>query len=265
MAAPKSQKLSPGLRGLLALGTPDEWLLNVVDGYLVDQDKGRTDPGWFHPSSLANPCDAYLAFEFLGTARRRNENPVSIRVLDHGHDRDRAWKRYLAESGLSVVSNERRTCVGCGAEEVDGRHMCIPALRIRGECDDIVAHPQTARRYIAEIKTKRESLWKPLTAPDREHYIQVQVYMVGHGIEDALVVYENSNTKEVKVRHVRYDQEAWAGIKSRVERILEQLSTDITPTRTPSKWESSCNFYSICSMANFPELVDEYRRKQGLA
>ncbi len=272
-----TQQLSTGLKGLIQLNEPDTWLLNVVDAHLVSRDKPRFDPGWFHPSALSNGCDAFMAFDFVGAPKAANTNPQSLRILDHGHNRDLAWKGYLEDSGLSIVDNERKPCEKCGAGSqqpegkgrrkpvgVDGRHMCIPELRIRGECDDIVKHPQTGLVYIEETKTKNDSLWTAMTGPDTEHVIQVHCYMVGHDIPRALIVYENSNNKKVKIFPVEYDPDIWATIQGRVNAVLTQLSLDQTPQRTPGKYETSCAYYPICSLADFTKLVDAYREKAGL-
>lgn len=271
-----TQPLSTGLKGLLELNRP-AWLANVVDAYLVNSHdvKTRVDPGWFHPSSLSNPCDAFMAFDFVGAPKRTDADPRNIRILDHGHNRDQAWKTYLAGANLSILDDSRKPCEKCGAGStipkgkrtpigVDGRHMCIPELRIRGECDDIVRHPQTGRLYIEETKTKNDALFKAMEGPDPEHVIQTHCYMVGHGIDRTLIVYENSNNKDVKVFEVEYNADTWAGIKSRVELLLYQMSNDLVPERRPGKYESRCNYFPICSMANFPALVDAYREKAGL-
>lgn len=237
------------LTRLLGLNDPANWLADAVDEWLVRADAARPvrEPGWFHPSSLGSECDAFLAFDYLGLPRQGNVNAENLRVLDHGVDRDLAWKRYLRGAGLARRAEDKRDCDRCGKANVDYRHVCIPELRLRGECDEIVEHPVTGEEYIAEIKTKRQELFQRLSAPDHPHVLQVHAYMAALGIKNAFIVYENSNTKAVKVFPVQFDVTIWRGVTERLERIRAQLESGVEPERTPSQWETSCPFYRICS------------------
>ena len=121
--------MSPRDKGPLArilASRTGEWLVANVDEYLERSEKPRVDPGWFHPSVLAHPCDAYLGFEFMGVKPRRKISARLRRIFDNGHARDRDWKRYLQRSSLSVVT------------ENNPRNFALSSVCVRGECDDMV-------------------------------------------------------------------------------------------------------------------------------
>lgn len=248
--ATAGQKLVPGLKALVSM-RGDDWAVNHVEAWHAKSNKPRIDPGWFHPSSLSHVCDAYLAFQYLGLAPRPdNVQPRTLRIFDLGHNRDEAWKHYLKASGLSIVKPGNR-CEGCGARNKDGRHICFPDLRIRGDFDDHIKNPLTGRTTIFEFKTKNGDLFGKLKEPDRDHRIQVHPYMAAKGEKDAMVLYENKNTQELKPFIVGFDEAIWFGIVERVKRIREQLENGWTPTRTPTSFETSCDFYHKCGSFDF--------------
>ena len=256
--------MEPGLKGLLDL-QGDNWLVNHVYAHLSkDDSQRRIGSGWFHPSSLSVKCDALLAFEFLGAPKRTDLDPRTQHIFSVGHDRDRTWKRWLRESGLSLVSEDRSDCARCGILDVDGRHICIPSARIRGECDDVVRNPFTLAPSIFEFKTMNDWQHKSLAMPLPEHVIQVHPYMHAKAILSAVIVYENKNDQKLKSYTVNFDHDTWLWIVERCQRILDLLSRDFAPERTPTSFETSCDFFPICSTAEFPALVEAYRTKAGL-
>ncbi len=247
------------------------WLVAEVERRRADKPP-RVDPGWFHPSALSHPCDAFLAFQFLGVQPRPNAvDAQRQRVFDLGHARDRDWKGYLEETGLSAVGErELPECERCRIKPMVGRHICIPELRIRGELDDFVQDGQ--RTAVVEFKTKRSELWEPLAAPERDHVIQVHPYMFAKQCLQTQIIYENKNDQRIKEFTIKWDDVVWSWIVTRVQRILNQLSVGESPTRTPSQWEADCAFYTRtsddfpgCAAAQFPQQVDLYRERQGLA
>jgi hypothetical protein len=203
-----------------------------------------------------------LAFQFLGVKPRTDgKSGRSERIFSVGHDRDLTWKRWLTESKLSIVQSMRAPCGACGSKSVDGRHMCIPNLRIRGECDDIVLNSVTGDKAIFEMKTMNDAEWKRLAAPKPEHIIQVQSYMFGHNVLRTVFNYENKNDQQVKAFMVSFDYVLWNTIAERCMRIMKQLAEGGTPERTPVAWDSRCNFFPVCATANFPELTGTYVHK----
>lgn len=211
--------------------------MQEIDDYLERTAESRTDPGWFHPSDLHHPCDAYLAFAYLGSPKIETTTARVQRIFDMGNGRDAYWKQYMRGAGLTV----------CGSD--DDRRFEIKRLHLRGECDDIIRHPITGQIYIAEFKTKKQELWNKMAGPDESHLTQTQCYMAGHGINDTLIFYENKNTQAVKVFHIPFDVEMWEGIAQRIQRVLSQIETaGQEPVRTPTAY---CPYTQICASHDF--------------
>lgn len=256
------------------------WLLAELEQRWPAPNK-RVDPGWFHPSALSHPCDAFLAFQFLGIQPRMDlPKPQTRRIFDNGHARDRDWKGYLEDTGLSVASwqhsakhallSDGAPCIcPCGTPCPPPRHICIPEHRIRGELDDLVVVPGKPLS-VFEFKTKNSNLWDTMTGPDSDHIVQVQPYMYATGAKQTQIVYENKNNQQLKEFTIDFRPLLWDSIVLRVHKIMDQLATGQTPLRTPSKYETECDFFIPteefpgCSMANFTVEVDDYRKRQGL-
>lgn len=190
------------------------WIGAPVDALLDKRGKsdGRVDSGWFHPSDLSNPCDAAVAFSFLGYERGSDVDARVQRIFDTGSARDKAWKQYLKDAGLSVTRSR------------NDLRIEMPEWRIRGECDDILYHKATQTRVVAEIKTINQRGFDLLdNAPLPDHLIQVHCYMAGHALRHAVVIYENKNDSRVKLIPVPWDDSVWTGICSRIIRIIAGL------------------------------------------
>jgi hypothetical protein len=214
------------------------WVTDAIDKLLDERGKIRRsrDAGWFHPSSLSDQCDARVAFDFLGYDRVGDIDARISRVLDTGNNRDRAWKGYLKKSGLSRVSSD-----------VD-RRIRIADWRIRGECDDIVEHPETGERWVAEIKTINQRGFDGLVhEPLPEHKIQLTTYLKGHGLARGFVVYENKNDSAVKVIPVRFEEDVWNGITAKIVRIITALRNEWFLDRN---CKYGCAYKTLCPVYN---------------
>lgn len=246
-----SVKKDSALSRVLAQRTGD-WLLAGVDDWLESSAEFRSDPGWFHPSSLSHQCDAFLAFAYLGIEGKGKARARNRRILDNGTSRDEDVKRYLHESGISVLKHwggspaERKLA---SAE----RYIEIPHLHIRGECDDIVYNKVTRETSIFEFKTMNADEWTKLRGPKSEHIIQIQPYMFARGILQAIIVYENKNTQEWKQYARRFDANIWRSIEARVTNIVELIQNKQLPWRTPLQNDTQCQFHHGCAGFAFKE------------
>ena len=204
-------------------------ILDHVENYQTARLKAQTrrDAGWFHPSSLSNPCDVAMALEYMGYSQV-NTDPKLFRIFDLGHNRDKAWKSYIDESGLSYSRND------------EDLKICIEDFRIRGECDALIEW--NGQRYIGEFKTINSNGWSRLHRPKPEHVIQVQAYMFGHRVRTALVFYENKDTQEVKILPVPYYKDVWRKVVKRTEHIRAIVDAASTPQEALDQLERGCKY-----------------------
>lgn len=263
MPVKRGEKLESSLAQVIAKNKPEEWLLAHVESTAEKNYRFRDDAGWFHPSGLYQHCDAKLAFQLLGVEQRGTIPARTIRIFDNGTGRDGYWKQYLQQAGLSIAVDYaiNQQCEGCLGWYFSSRHTCLPDLRIRGECDDIIKHPTTGEVSIFEFKTTSTDQYEALKAPFPNHVIQVHPYMVAKGLTSSYIGYENKDNQNFKMYRVNFDVQTWANITDRLSAIIERLKNGYDPERFPMKNEKECPFYWTCSSANFPTLVEEYKKK----
>jgi len=228
------------------------WLLAHVDDHLESSKELRYDPGWFHPSALGNPCDALLAFQYMGQTGKSTVRARLQRIFDNGTSRDEDWKRYLHEAGLSLFQHwggspkERKLA---SAE----RYIEIPHLHIRGEMDDLIRNPTTNEIAVFEFKTMNTDEWDKLRAPKPEHVIQVHPYMFAKGVLQAQIVYENKNDQMPKSYIKKFDGDLWRSIETRLLNIVQLVESRQLPWRTPMLNDKQCSFFHMCGGFEFGE------------
>lgn len=196
-----------------------KWLMTAVQDWHVYSRTQRHDPGWFHCSALGMSDEALIA-QYRGVEGEIH-SAQTLRIFDNGSSRDRDWKRYFKEAKVHVPRKKKR--------------VVFPGLRLRGECDAIVAdHRQNGigteiddDPWIVEVKTMNAFAWGNLVEPKPDHRMQVESYMRGKRIPRGIVLYENKNTQALKLFRVDTDDDLWNGICSRLRRLrLEAEDAD---------------------------------------
>lgn len=208
------------------------WYVAHMDAYYEQSEKPRVDPGWLHPSALDHPCDARLAFEFLGVAQPKGAVPARTRrIFDNGHSTEARKQEAIKRAGLARLSKKERA-------------FEIAQYRIRGEVDNVIAHPVTGELWVWEHKTMREDYFDALKAPLESWLTQVHCYMFGKGILQTLVEVECKNCQAVKTFEVKFDMARWRRITERAERVVARLKARLEIPRTPQPRDSECPFYN---------------------
>lgn len=226
------------------------WVIAALESVQESHGSGRQDPGWFHPSGLGDPCDAKLAFAFLGAPAIQNIGARTQRIFDNGSGRDAYLKSDMARSGISLIKTE------------EDRAIVLPALYIRGELDDWIENPITKEQFIVDYKTMRSELYNALEATKPEHHIQIHPYMFAKGTRRGFVLYENKDTQEQKCLPADFEQESiWQKlIVDRITRIIEGLNNGYV-FRTPVSC-SQCPYFSngVCGAND----IDGLKKASGL-
>lgn len=244
------EKLMPptdsALKRLAGRSNPATWFISVVEGVQASVSEGRQDPGWFHPSHFGEPCDANLAFWFLGAPAVVSTNAKLQRIFDNGNCRDEFLKRDVIKAGISLVKKDT------------DRKIELPLYRIRGELDEWVANPANQEQFIIDFKTMHTKAWAELKEVKHSHHLQVMVYEFGKSVYKGFVLYENKDTQEWKLMPANFDNKIWQEeIVDRVQRILKGLEDDIV-YRTPTSC-SSCPFSAngVCASNQIRKLREE--------
>lgn len=237
------------LKRLAGRSKPGTWFTSVLEGVQSSVSAGRQDPGWFHPSSFGEACDANLAFWFLGAPAVVEISARTQRIFDLGTGRDGDLKRDTHKSGISLITKD------------EDRAIEIAHLRIRGELDEWVKNPLDGQTFIIDFKTIRPDAFKELTEVKHDHHLQVMCYEFGKETYKGFVLYENKADCDWKLFTADFDGKVWqTEIVDRIKRILKGLEEDIV-YRTPTNC-SNCPFFSngVCASNQIYEL----KKRSGL-
>lgn len=234
------EKLKPldngALKRLAGRSKPGTWYTSVLEGVQSSVSAGRQDPGYFHPSHFGDPCDANLAFWYLGAPNQSVIGARLQRIFDLGHGRDAHLKRDTANAGVSLIKKE------------SDRKISIPHLHIRGELDEWVVNPADKQKYVIDFKTMNSRYWTDLKEVKHDHHIQVMCYELGKQTYKGFVLYENKDDQNWKLMQADFDGKMWqTEVVDRVERIIKGLEQD-TVYRNPVNC-SQCPFFAngVCT------------------
>ncbi len=193
-------------------------------------------------SLLGHPCDRYLWLSFRWAVFEKFEGRM-LRLFRRGQREEYSIVEDLRSIGIEIHST--------GGEQISvdfGSH-------VSGSIDGIIENgvPEAPKkRHIAEFKTHSEKSFKDLISKGVKeskprHWCQMQVYMLGTGIDRALYVAINKNDDTYYTERVRLDKETAQALVDRGHRIAlsdrlpEPLSAD------PTWWQCKfCSCYDFC-------------------
>lgn len=220
------------LKRLAGRNNPAKWFISVLEGVQSSFSPPRTDAGWIHPSTLGDPCDAAIAFQFLGAPGVQEISARLQRIFDNGNCRDEFLKRDTAKAGISLIDPKKLVEFNGRVTEAD-RVIELPLLRIRGELDEWVKNPANGEVFVIDFKTMNSRLWTELKAVKPDHHLQMLCYEFGKATYKGFVLYENKDNQDWKIFPADFDQAMWEEkITGRIARILKGLEGDIV-YRTP--------------------------------
>lgn len=133
------------------------------------EDESHLDPGWHHPSSLANPCMRYLQFKFCGIPITNTKGPNMAFMSIVGAAIHKIVERKMA-------SHERVFAIEQSAED--------PVTRVRGS-NDLRMLDYDDMPAVLDIKTVE----RMPTEPRPKDVIQGAWYCYLHGFARFVVQY----------------------------------------------------------------------------
>lgn len=196
----------------------------------------------FGASQAGHQCERFLWYSFRWSFRERFSGRM-LRLFRRGQNEE-----------ATVVADLRR--IGCevDAEENGKQHRVDFGNHLSGSMDGIIRSglPASPKPHILEIKTHSDKSFKDLAAKGvqlakPQHYAQIQLYMLGTGIDRALYAAVNKNDDTYYFERVRFDHAFAVSIRDRAHRIIasdrapEPISGD--PSWYQCKW---CAAADIC-------------------
>jgi len=208
-------------------------------------------------SMIGHKCDRYLWQSFRWAAKE-DLSGQKLRLFERGQ-REEAWViRDLERAGATVTrfvegTRQQRTVrwghVGGGLD---------------GTVSGLVEAPQT--EHVLEIKTHNAKSFerlkeKGVKASKPEHWAQMQVYMLGSGLDRACYIAVCKDTDEIYMERVRLEPEKAEAIVARGHALAAaveppaKLDKDQPPcvltSRDGTRWP--CKFFELCHGKQIPE------------
>lgn len=212
-------------------------LVAVIDAaHEAKQERPRPHLGC---STLGHPCDRWLWLSFRWAVVEAFEGRV-LRLFRRGQMEEDTVIADLRAAGLEVSSQQSRVDFGA---------------HVSGSLDGIIESgvPQAPKkRHVAEFKTHSKKSFDDLVAKGVQkskpmHYAQMQVYMLGTGIDRALYVAVCKDDDRLHTERVRLDKSAAEALVEKGRRIAlsdrmpPPISTD--PTWYQCRW---CAAHDLC-------------------
>ncbi len=212
--------------------------------------------GHLGASVVGHRCDRYLWLAFRWAAKPDYDGKL-LRLFERG-EREEDWViRDLERAGLTVTSRDE-----------DGEQIRISEGHLSGSVDGLVegvpGNPDAV--HVLEIKTSNKKSFerlkqKRVRSAQPRHYVQMQLYMDGLGLEHALYLAVCKDSDEIYAESVPFDQKVASKQKARAKEIIEsstppaRLDADMPPcvlvSKDGTRWP--CQYLGLCHGKAMPQ------------
>lgn len=199
-------------------------------------------------SQMGKPCDRAHWYSLHWTTTLRRHEGRLERLFETGRREE-----------IRMVA-DLRAC-GVVVEEIDPTtgqqwRIVLGGGLLRGSCDGIVTNVPGAEKtkHLLEIKTHNEKSYrdwraKGVAISKPVHDAQMQLYMLGLGLDRALYLSKNKNTDEIETERVKFDLVAAERLVARAARITHAARP---PAKEVSYLCRFCEHERLCSGATWP-------------
>lgn len=189
---------------------------NTITALIDKHHESRAEPPRPHMgcSQLGNPCDRALWLSFRWAVKPTFPGRI-LRLFRRGQNEEATIIADLRAIGMDVRSAQTRVNFDC---HVSGSLDAIIETGVPGA---------VKTRHVAEFKTHSKKSFDALVKDGvekskPEHYIQMQVYMLGTKIDRALYVAVCKDDDRIHTERIHFDREAASKAVERGQRIALQ-------------------------------------------
>jgi hypothetical protein len=149
-------------------------------------------------------------------------------------------------------------CIGITVTDRQKRVEILP--HFSGSIDGIgTGFAESKGPHILEFKTHNAKsfalLDKGVAMAKPQHYVQMQAYMGGLGIERAYYIAVNKDTDELYAERVKYKVEVYDSIKYKADLIISSCEAPSRIEENPARFACKfCDYKNICHGAEVPEV-----------
>lgn len=220
---------------------------HTVSAYIDKHHESKPDDFRLHfgVSQAGHHCERYLWLAFRWAFKEKFSGRM-LRLFRRGHEEERFF-----------IDDLR--AIGCEVFDVDGNGKQFSVnfgSHVSGSMDAIIRSgvPEApSKPHIAEFKTHSDKSFKDLKDKGVEkskftHFVQMQLYMHGEGIDRALYLAVNKNDDELYCERVRYDESVAVKYLDRSKRIaLSERAPEPCAGASPEWYLCKfCPAYDMC-------------------
>lgn len=227
---------------------PEQETLKAINEKLESKVEPRR--AYMGVSTLGTKCDFALWLKFRWALPEKNSGRV-LRLLNRGHREEAYIVKLLKSVGVDIQETGRK------------QRMVWLSAWVGGHPDGIIVSglKESAHNvHVAEFKTSNEKAWqelskKGLRIAKPDHYTQMQVYMMGTGIERGFYWNVNKNDDSVYTERIYLDRAFATQEINRGDRIALSSKAPDRLAHNPSWYECKmCKYYRICYQNVQPEM-----------
>lgn len=184
----------------MKIPTPNHSIGSMIDKHhQQNQERPRPHMG---ASQLGHDCDRWLWLNFRWAVIEQFEGRI-LRLFRRGHNEEKTIVSDLRAIGVDIRQTET------------SQHRVDFGCHVSGSVDGVIMSGVPAaphKKHVAEFKTHSKKSFDHLVANGVEkskpmHYVQMQVYMLGMGIDRALYIAVCKDDDRLYEERVRLDPE----------------------------------------------------------
>ena len=225
-----------------------------IQGLIDKHHEAHAEPPRPHMgcSQLGHPCDRWLWLSFRWAVQPSFPGRI-LRLFRRGHQEE-----------ANIISDLR--AIGIDVRKVSAQHRVDFGSHVSGSIDAIIDKgvPEAPKsKHIAEFKTASKKAFDDLEKngvekSKPEHFVQMQVYMAGTGIDRALYLTVCKDDDRIHTERIKFDKEVARKAIERGQRIAlsdrmpEPISSD------PASWYQCkfCDAHEFCASTNTTKHVN---------
>lgn len=211
---------------------------HTVSAYIDKHHESKPDNFRLHfgASQAGHHCERYLWLAFRWAFKEKFSGRM-LRLFRRGQLEESLFVQDLKAIGIEIKDTDE-----------NGRQFRVSfGSHVSGSMDGVIESgvPDAEKTpHIVEMKTHNDKSFKELKTKGVQeakpmHWAQMQLYMLGTGIDRALYIAVNKNDDELYDERVKFDKEA-------AERLLERAKRIATSDRAPDRCPGASPEWYLC-------------------
>ena len=209
----------------------------------IEQDNPWNPRKYLGASGIGQPCTRALWYQFRHAHEGIRPKPAMRRLWERGHLEEPRIVKLLRRIGCTVYT-----------EQNDNEQFGFVGYRghYKGHIDGVVIFPDDPDAYLLECKTHNDASFKNLIkegvqVSKKEHYWQMQSYMLHMRLTKALYIAVNKNNDELHLEFVEADADIQTKTEEKAMNIINAPTPPMRVSHNPGwyicRW---CDFRNLC-------------------